>query len=106
MLDPALDVGDHLPGLALVPLPIKVLGPVVQVERIDLKADRTRRVARQSGDQFGMRCLYRASGLWRQPARHQLADCRNNALSLGHGITSLAWVRAGGELQLAIGLQY
>jgi hypothetical protein len=46
------------------------------------------------GDELRMRRTDQVCGLHRQPAAHQLANCRTNAFSLSHG-ASVAWVKGG-----------
>src|SRR5271165_5648256 len=72
---------------------LQMVGPPFKV--LPFGAERRRRVASYGSDKLGVRGPW-TCGLRRLSARHQLANCRNNALSLRHGI-SVAWVRAGGK---------
>src|ERR1700730_9202224 len=58
----------------------------VEVVRINCGKYRVWDVPGEGGDEFGVRRLRGACRLRRPSARHQLANCRSNALSLGHGL--------------------
>src|SRR5262245_14742730 len=81
--------------------PLQMVGPPFKLLHSGIGTDRRRRVLSDRSDKLGVRGP-RICGLGRLSARHQLANCRSNALSLSHGAPSVAWVRAGGEFALAI----
>src|SRR5215831_15893671 len=81
--------------------PLQMVGPPFKLLHSGIGTDRRRRVPSDRSDKLRV-CGPWTCGLRRLPARHQLANCRSNALSLSHGASSVAWVRAGGELALAI----
>jgi hypothetical protein len=72
----------------------EMVGAGVEVVRIGAGIDRMGNIAGEGGDQFGVRQPHRTCGLWRSPARHQLAKEIPTAWAMGH---SVARVRAGGE---------
>src|SRR5207253_67566 len=63
----------------------EMIGAAVEVVRTDLWIDRVGSIAGEGGNEFSVCQPHRICGLRRPSARHQLANCRSNALSLSHG---------------------
>src|SRR3984893_15419628 len=70
-----------------------MVGAGVKIFRVELSIDWMRWTARERSDQLRMCRPNRTCGLFRRFARDQLANCRKNALSLGHG--SSPWLGLG-----------
>src|ERR1700730_3924886 len=65
----------------------------VEVVRINCGKYRVWDVPGEGGDEFGGSRLEDSFGFRRPLARHQLANCRSNALSLSHGLSP--WLGLG-----------
>ena len=69
-----------------------MVGPPFKSGRLGIGTDRRRRVPGYGSDKFGVRGPWTCGLRWLS-ARHQLANCRRNALSLSHGATP--WLGLG-----------
>jgi hypothetical protein len=76
----------------------------VEVIRIGAGIDSVGDIPGEGSDTFRVCLSHRRCGLRRPSARHQLANCRSNALSLSHGYSPWFGLGPVASLRLAAGL--
>ena len=80
-----------------------MIGAILEVASVGKERHRPRRLPRQGRNKLSVRGPDRVGGWLCARACDQSANCVRYAISLGHWVPPLAWVRAGQEHHLLLG---